>query len=66
MIPEATNLTRAELIEHIRARRVVIGAQQGNRAQVTIDHGRRSENHWVPLDWVKPMLAGQVDGKAGR
>jgi hypothetical protein len=58
-----SELTRAELIEHIKARRVVIGAQRLNKVHVTIDTGKTTTQAWVDRDWVKPMLTGQVEVK---
>ncbi len=52
--------TRAELIEAMRLRQVVIGARRGNKAHVTIDTGKTSTQAWVDVDWVKPMLTGQA------
>lgn len=49
-------MTRAELIEHIRARRVVVDQVRGDKARVTITRERSSTCTTVPVDWVKPML----------
>lgn len=57
---QVVDITRTELLDLIRDRRVVIGALQGERAQITIDFGKTSQNRWVPRDWVKPMLEGRV------
>lgn len=59
-------MTRIELIEHIDARRVTVGVLRGDKAHVTVDHGKRTEMAWVPRDWIKPLLDPSAHGKAGR
>jgi hypothetical protein len=66
MIPQAADITRAALIEHMQRRQVVIGARQGERVHVVIDTGKTTTQGWIPLDWVKPMLDPAAHGRAGR
>jgi hypothetical protein len=58
-----TTITRAELIEHIAARRVVVDQVRGDSARITITRDKSTTITTVPRDWIKPMLAVQVSGK---